>query len=117
MKRLTGRGAVVTGAASGIGRALAERFAAEGMRSVLADIDGEGLERAVSELRSSGAAAIGVRTDVAQAAEVQALADRAVAEYGAVHVLCNNAGVGAGSDFAKIPLEVWKWVLGVTLWG
>jgi NAD(P)-dependent dehydrogenase (short-subunit alcohol dehydrogenase family) len=58
-----------------------------------------------------------VRTDVASAADVRALADRAVAEFGAVHVLCNNAGVGGGSDFTKIPLEVWEWVLGVTLWG
>ncbi len=117
MRQLTGRVAVVTGAASGIGRAMAGRFAAEGMRCVLADIEQEPLDRAVTELRRSGAAAIGVRTDVASAADVQALADRAVAEFGAVHVLANNAGVGSGSDFAKIPLEVWEWVLNVTLWG
>jgi len=117
MRQLTGRVAVVTGAASGIGRAMAWRFAAEGMRCVLADIEQEPLDRAVTELRRSGAAAIGVRTDVASAADVQALADRAVAEFGAVHVLANNAGVGSGSDFAKIPLEVWEWVLNVTLWG
>jgi NAD(P)-dependent dehydrogenase (short-subunit alcohol dehydrogenase family) len=117
MRQLTGRVAVVTGAASGIGRAMAGRFAAEGMRCVLADIEAEPLDRAVAELRGSGAAAIGVRTDVASAADVQALADRAVAEFGAVHVLANNAGVGGGSDFAKIPLELWEWVLNVTLWG
>jgi NAD(P)-dependent dehydrogenase (short-subunit alcohol dehydrogenase family) len=117
MRRLTGRVAVVTGAASGIGRAMAARFAAEGMRCVLADVETEPLDRAVAELRRSGAAAIGVRTDVASAADVRALADRAVAEFGAVHVLCNNAGVGSGSDFSTIPLEVWEWVLGVTLWG
>jgi NAD(P)-dependent dehydrogenase (short-subunit alcohol dehydrogenase family) len=86
MRQLTGRVAVVTGAASGIGRAMAGRFAAEGMRCVLADIEQEPL-------------------------------DRAVTEFGAVHVLANNAGVGSGSDFAKIPLEVWEWVLNVTLWG
>jgi NAD(P)-dependent dehydrogenase (short-subunit alcohol dehydrogenase family) len=117
MRQFTGRVAVVTGAASGIGWAMAGRFAAEGMRCVLADIEQEPLDRAVAELRRSGAAAIGVRTDVASAADVQALADRAVAEFGAVHVLANNAGVGGGSDFAKIPLEVWEWVLNVTLWG
>jgi NAD(P)-dependent dehydrogenase (short-subunit alcohol dehydrogenase family) len=88
MKRLSDRVAVVTGAASGIGRALAARFAAEGMRCVLADIDEEALAGAVAELRGSGAAA-----------------------------MCNNAGVGGGTDFAKIPLDVWEWVLGVNLWG
>ena len=117
MKRLSGRVAVVTGAASGIGRALAARFAAAGMRCVLADIEEDALSRAVSELRAAGAAVTGVRTDVARAADVQALADRALEEFGAVHVLCNNAGVGGGTDFAKIPLDVWEWVLGVNLWG
>jgi NAD(P)-dependent dehydrogenase (short-subunit alcohol dehydrogenase family) len=117
MRRFRDRVAVVTGAASGIGRAMADRFAAEGMRVVLADIEPDALDRAVGELRRDGAAAIGVRTDVAAADSVQNLADAAVAEFGAVHVLCNNAGVGIGTDFAKIPLEVWDWVLGVDLWG
>ncbi len=117
MRQLSGRVAVVTGAASGIGRALAARFAAEGMRCVLADVEEEALERAVQELRRSGAAAAGVRTDVSSAADVQALADRTIAEFGAVHVLCNNAGVGGGTDFAKTPLDMWEWVLGVNLWG
>jgi len=117
MQRFRDRVAVVTGAASGIGRAMASRFAAEGMRIVLADIEQDALDAAVGELRRDGAEAIGVRTDVAQAASVQALADATVGEFGAVHVLCNNAGVGIGTDFAKIPLEVWDWVLGVDLWG
>jgi NAD(P)-dependent dehydrogenase (short-subunit alcohol dehydrogenase family) len=117
MRQLTGRVAVVTGAASGIGRALAARFAAEGMRCVLADIEDGALADAVGELRRTGAQAIGVRTDVSSAADVAALADAAIAEFGAVHVLCNNAGVGGGTDFAKIPLDVWEWVLGVNLWG
>jgi NAD(P)-dependent dehydrogenase (short-subunit alcohol dehydrogenase family) len=117
MRRLAGRVAVVTGAASGIGRALAGRFAAEGMRCVLADIEEDALLAAVGELRSSGTAAIGVPTDVSRAADVQALADAAVAEFGAVHVLCNNAGVGGGTDFALTPVDVWEWVLGVNLWG
>jgi len=117
MREFRGRVAVVTGAASGIGRALAGRFAAEGMRCVLADVDDGALHRAVGELRRDGTAAIGVRTDVASAADVQALADTTVSEFGAVHLVCNNAGVGVGSDFAKIPLDVWEWVLGVDLWG
>ena len=117
MRQLDGRVAVITGAASGIGRALAGRFAAEGMRCVLADVEEEPLERAVGELRRSGAAAVGVRTDVSSAADVQALADRTIAEFGAVHVLCNNAGVGGGTDFAKTSLDMWEWVLGVNLWG
>jgi NAD(P)-dependent dehydrogenase (short-subunit alcohol dehydrogenase family) len=117
MRRFRDRVAVVTGAASGIGRAMAGRFAAEGMRVVLADIEQDALDRAVDELRRDGATAIGVRTDVAAAASVAALADVAIGEFGAVHVLCNNAGVGMGTDFANIPLTVWDWVLGVDLWG
>jgi NAD(P)-dependent dehydrogenase (short-subunit alcohol dehydrogenase family) len=117
MRQLAGRVAVVTGAASGIGRSLAARFAAEGMRCVLADVEEPALETAVADLRSSGAEAIGVRTDVANADDVRALAERTLDQFGAVHLLCNNAGVGTGSDFANIPLEVWEWVLGVSLWG
>ena len=105
------------GAASGIGRAMVARFAAEGMACVLADVEESALGLAVSELRDSGATAVGVRTDVSSAADVQAPADRALAEFGAVHVLCNNARAGGGTDFAKIPLDVWEWVLGVNLWG
>jgi NAD(P)-dependent dehydrogenase (short-subunit alcohol dehydrogenase family) len=117
MRQFRDRVAVVTGAASGIGRALAARFAAEGMRVVLADIEEAALEPAVAGLRSRGARVIGVRTDVASADSVAALADAALAEFGAVHVVCNNAGVGGGTDFAKIPLATWEWVLGVDLWG
>ena len=117
MRDLGGKVAVVTGGGSGIGRAMAGQFAAEGMSCVLADVEESALGVAVSELRDAGAAAVGVRTDVSQAADVEALADRALSEFGAVHVLCNNAGVGGGTDFAKIPLDVWEWVLGVNLWG
>ena len=117
MRQFRDRVAVVTGAASGIGRALSARFAAEGMRVVLADVEEEALRSAVAELRSTGARVTGVPTDVASADSVAALADATIAEFGAVHVVCNNAGVGGGTDFAKIPLATWEWVLGVDLWG
>ena len=117
MEELEGRVAVVTGAASGIGLGLARRFAQEGMRVVLADIETDPLEQAVAEIAATGAAAIGVPTDVSQADQVQALADATIAEFGAVHVLCNNAGVESGARFADIPLATWEWVLGVNLWG
>jgi NAD(P)-dependent dehydrogenase (short-subunit alcohol dehydrogenase family) len=117
MRRFDGRVAVITGAASGIGRALAVRFAAEGMHCVLADVEEDVLKAAVDDLRRSGGVAVGVRADVSSAADVQALADAAIAEFGAVHVLCNNAGVGGGTDFAKTPLDMWEWVLGVNLCG
>jgi NAD(P)-dependent dehydrogenase (short-subunit alcohol dehydrogenase family) len=117
MEQLEGRVAVVTGAASGIGRALAGRFAAEGMRVVLADVEQEPLEVAVAEIRDGGAEAVGVHADVSRADDVQALADATIANFGAVHVLCNNAGVESGGRFAEIPLRTCEWVLGVNLWG
>jgi len=117
MQQLDGRVAVVTGAASGIGLGLARRFAAEGMKVVLADIEREPLARAVEELRAGGAEAIGVPTDVSKATDIDALAQATIAEFGAVHVLCNNAGVESGAHFADIPVSTWEWVLGVNLWG
>src|SRR5579871_5319912 len=117
MLEFEGRVAVVTGAASGIGRALAERFAAEGMKVVLADVEREPLEAAVEALRASGAEAIGVPTDVSVAEQVEALAAAALSAFGAVHVVCNNAGVETGAMFAEIPVRAWEWVLGVNLWG
>jgi NAD(P)-dependent dehydrogenase (short-subunit alcohol dehydrogenase family) len=117
MEELAGRVAVVTGAASGIGLGLARRFAQEGMRVVLADIERAPLEVAVEQLRSSGAEAIGVATDVSDGAQVEALAEATIARFGAVHVVCNNAGVESGARFADIPVATWEWVLGVNLWG
>ena len=95
MQELSNKVAVITGAASGIGLALAKRAAAEGMRVVMADIEAPALADAVAEIQATGAAAIGVVTDVANEASIQALADRAFEEFGAVHMLCNNAGYPA----------------------
>lgn len=118
MEELRGRVAVITGGASGIGRALADRFAAEGMRLVLADIEEPRLDAAVAELRDAGHEVIGVRTDVSDPASVEALADAAYEAFGAVHVLCNNAGVGPPS--AKVwettPND-WRWAFGVNVLG
>jgi NAD(P)-dependent dehydrogenase (short-subunit alcohol dehydrogenase family) len=110
------RVAVVTGGASGIGRALAVRFAAAGMRLVLADVEGAALAATVAELEGGGATVVGVEADVAVAADVDAVRDRALEAFGAVHVVCNNAGVG-GAGIIGGPLEVWDWVVGVNLWG
>jgi len=116
MRELAGKVAVITGGASGMGRAFADRFAAERMRLVLADVEVPALDRAVDELRDAGAAVIGVPTDVARLEDVRALADRTKREFGGVHVVCNNAGVGGGSVIES-SIEAWEWVLGVNLWG
>jgi NAD(P)-dependent dehydrogenase (short-subunit alcohol dehydrogenase family) len=119
MERLQGRVAVVTGGASGIGRALAETFGREGMKVVLADVLGEPLDEAVRSLRDAGHDATGVVTDVSDLASVEQLADAAYGTYGAVHLLCNNAGVGAGAQGSiwDHTLNDWGWGLAVNLWG
>ena len=118
MKELRGRVAVVTGAASGIGLGMAHAFAARGMQVVLADIEAPALARAADALRADGADVLAVECDVAQAASVAALASAALETYGAVHVLCNNAGVG-GQDCSTWELtpDDWSWMLGVNLMG
>jgi NAD(P)-dependent dehydrogenase (short-subunit alcohol dehydrogenase family) len=117
VRELGGKVAVVTGAASGIGLALARRFAREQMRLVLADVEEPALDTAVEELRRGGAEVLGAVTDVSDAGQVQALADATIERFGAVHVVCNNAGVGAGGLSWEAPLATWEWVLGVNLWG
>src|SRR5262245_18883290 len=112
MKELREKIAVVTGAASGIGRALAEKLAAEGCKLVLADVDRARLDEIAHRL-----GALAVLTDVSRANEVDALAERAFATHGAVHVLVNNAGVGQGGLAWEQPLADWEFVLGVNLWG
>jgi NAD(P)-dependent dehydrogenase (short-subunit alcohol dehydrogenase family) len=119
MHNFTGRVAVITGAASGIGFGLAERFAAEGMRLVLADVDEPALAEAGERLRGAAPELIEVRCDVSRSAEVQRLADQALSAFGAVHVVCNNAGVAdtSGASVWDATLEDWQWVVGVNFWG
>jgi NAD(P)-dependent dehydrogenase (short-subunit alcohol dehydrogenase family) len=117
MRELRDRVGVVTGAASGIGRALARRFAAEGMQVVLADVERPALEKATAEIDASGARAIAVPTDVSKPEQVDALARRALDAFGAVHVVCNNAGVFTSGPIWEQTLGDWKWVIDVNLWG
>jgi len=107
----------VTGGGSGIGRALAEALAREGMRLVVADLDETGMAGTVDAVRTGGGEAIAVRTDVSDLDQVRALADRAWAAFGGIHVLCNNAGVAVWGGLETATQRDWQWVLGVNLWG
>ena len=117
MEELRDRVAVVTGGASGIGFALAQRFTAEGMKVVVADIEEQPLQEAVAALSADGAEVHGVRTDVSRLEDVEALAQATLDRFGGVHVVCNNAGVESGAPFSDIPLATWEWVLQVNFWG
>jgi NADP-dependent 3-hydroxy acid dehydrogenase YdfG len=118
MKTLEGRVGVVTGAASGIGKAMAKVLAAEGVKVVLADVEEGALKVATDELAGTGADVLAHVTDVADAASVQALADATVAHFGAAHIVCNNAGVsGLVQQSWTAPSEDWQWVFGVNVWG
>ena len=117
MQDFDGKVAVITGGASGIGLGMATRFAAEGMKLVLADIEEEVLEQAASDLRENGAEVLTVQTDCGDAASMDNLAAGSLAHYGSVHVVCNNAGVGARGTMWKLGVNDWEFVLRVNLWG
>jgi NAD(P)-dependent dehydrogenase (short-subunit alcohol dehydrogenase family) len=117
MKDFERKVAVITGAASGIGRALAERCAREGMKVILADIELEALAEVEANLRAGGGTALAVRADVSQAKDVAELAKKTLKAFGAVHLLCNNAGVATNGSVWESGLTDWEWVLGVNLWG
>jgi NAD(P)-dependent dehydrogenase (short-subunit alcohol dehydrogenase family) len=117
MRELKDKVVVITGGASGIGRALADRFAAEGSKIVLADVEPGALEEAAAELRAARTTVLAVPTDVSRPEQVQALCDRTLAEFGRVDVVCNNAGVAASGLAWEHTLADWEWVLGVNLWG
>lgn len=119
MELTAGQVAVVTGAASGIGLAMARRFAAEGLRVVLADVEEEPLRAAADELTADGARVLARTVDVGVREEVAALADAAYDTFGAVHLLCNNAGVGSGAEGRMWEHEPndWAWAFAVNVWG
>src|SRR5262245_26093103 len=117
MRELAGKVAIVTGAASGIGRALVDRFARARMKLVLADVEEAPLAAAARELEAAGAETLAVPTDVSRADDVDALAGRTYERFGAAHVLCNNAGVALAGLMWEHSLEDWRWLLGVNVWG
>jgi NAD(P)-dependent dehydrogenase (short-subunit alcohol dehydrogenase family) len=119
VKELKGKVAVITGGAGGIGRAMGERFAQEGMKVVLADIHQPSLDAAVEELRDAGVDVIGVATDVSKLESVEALRDAALDHFGKVHVVCNNAGVASGAHGQVWEHEIndWRFAFSVHVYG
>lgn len=117
MRDFAGRTAVVTGAASGIGRALSRRFASEGMRVVLADVEREALAEVARELEASGAEVRALPVDVSVADDVKRLAEASREAFGAIHVVCHNAGVFAAGLSWQAPLSDYAWVFDVNVWG
>ena len=116
MREFHDRVAVITGAASGIGLALAQHCAREGMQVVLADVDADALQVAASNISTHDTNVLAVPTDVSQAKDIQALANAALTKFGAVHLLCNNAGVGIATPILGSSVADWEWALGVNLW-
>lgn len=116
MTSLQGKVAVVTGAASGIGRAIADKAAAEGMRLMLADIDVEGVDALGEEMRHHGVDVVTRPLDVSEASQIEALAAATLDVFGTAHLVCNNAGIGAGGAFTDVKVQEWEHVLAVDLW-
>ena len=119
MKEFAGKVAVVTGAGQGIGRALVERFTDEGMKVVLADVVPALVEQTTGELRDEGRDVVGVVTDVTSLESVEALRDATLDAFGAVHLVCNNAGIGSGSEgqIWEHHVNDWRWSLDVNVMG
>ena len=117
MREFKGKVAVITGAACGIGRAIAERCLSEGMKVVLADVNDSDLATAETELTSLGGSVLAVRTDVSNRSDVERLAQQTLDAYGQVHLLVNNAGIGAGGSPWEATWNDWEWAIGVNLWG
>ena len=129
MREFAGKTAVVTGAASGMGLAFARRFAAEGMNVVLADIEQDALDAQVQQLRREERTVLGVTANTMRRETLEELRDRTIAEFGNIHILCNNAGVASLEDAGiggtdaqsrgswEVPDSTWEWVMGVNFWG
>ncbi len=117
MQELKDRVAVITGGASGIGLAMAKRFAREGMKLALADVEEDTLRRVEQEFRKAGIPVLAIRTDVSRSHDMERLAEKTLATFGAVHVVCNNAGVAPSGAVWENTVADWEWVLGVNVWG
>jgi len=117
MRDFKGKVAVITGAASGIGRGIAKRCVQEGMKVVLAGINEANLIKAEAELKSAGGTVVSIQTDVAKRTDVELLARKTIDAFGAVHLLVNNAGIGAGMSPWEATWNDWEWVISVDLWG
>jgi len=117
VQELEGKVAVITGAASGIGRAFAERFAAAGMKLVLADVEKEPLEAVSAALAEGGSEIESAVIDVREPSALAGLAERCEARFGGAHLLCNNAGVGVGGPMWEVTPKDWDWIIGVNLVG
>jgi len=117
MQNFRNKVAVVTGGASGIGLAMAERFAREGMKLVLADVEKERLDGVTARFQKDGVEVLGVETDVSDAEQMDALGAATLDAFGAAHIVCNNAGVASGGRSWELTTADWRWVIGVNLWG
>ena len=117
MKDLQGKTAFITGGASGIGFAMAQAFLAEGMQVAIADVDEAALAEASAQLAGSNARVLAVQLDVTDRDQYKAVADQVEAELGAIHVVCNNAGVYRGGTMDAVTYEDWDWVMGVNVGG